>query len=120
MARQTKSETTLEIRRKSGERLRVIRDIWRLSQDEVAAVAKVTQPQWSKIEGGKRPFECEEAIEVAKFLGVTLDFIFRGLVVPEVDDAIALNVALTRPDLVEKPKVSAAVARERVEASARK
>ncbi|MBQ4557388.1 MAG: helix-turn-helix transcriptional regulator [Clostridia bacterium] len=56
-------------------RIRELREDRDLSQAEIAKVLKTTQQQYSKIETGKSDISGEKLILLAKFYGVTTDYI---------------------------------------------
>ena len=56
-------------------RIRDLREDRDLTQEEVANVIKTTQQQYSKIELGKSDIAGEKLILLAKFYGVSVDYI---------------------------------------------
>ncbi len=56
-------------------RIRELREDRDLSQSDIAKVLKTTQQQYSKIETGKSDINGEKLILLAKFYGVTTDYI---------------------------------------------
>lgn len=57
------------------QRLRDLREDKDLTQAEVAKVINTTYQYYSKYEAGVRPIPFERVIELAKFYGVSLDYI---------------------------------------------
>ena len=56
-------------------RIKDLREDNDLSQAEVAKIIKTTQQQYSKIELGKADINAEKLILLAKFYGVSTDYI---------------------------------------------
>lgn len=60
---------------KYGERLKILRERKELSQTEVANILKTSQSYYAQYERNARQMPFERAIELAKYYGVSLDYI---------------------------------------------
>lgn len=58
-----------------GERLKILRERKELSQTQVADFLKTTQSYYAQYERNARQMPFERAIELAKYYGVSLDYI---------------------------------------------
>jgi transcriptional regulator with XRE-family HTH domain len=71
--------TPQEVRQEIGARVRQVREISGMSQTELARTLATDQSKWSKYELGHRMPDPIEMIGFCEMLGVTLDYIYRGL-----------------------------------------
>lgn len=60
---------------KYGERLKILRERKELSQSQIAEYLQTTQSYYAQYERGARQIPFERAIELAKYYGVSLDYI---------------------------------------------
>lgn len=61
-----------------GKRLKALRKKNQLTQQAMADVLGITQPQWNQYETGKRQLTIEVAAIIATNHGVTLDWLYLG------------------------------------------
>ena len=61
-----------------GRRLRLLREMFDRSQEEIGEVCGVHQSNYSKIEKGKIGITPSQAMKLADFFRVDLDYIYRG------------------------------------------
>lgn len=58
-----------------GERLRILREKFGYTQSDIAEVLKTTQSYYAQYENNRRQMTLERAAELARFYGVSLDYI---------------------------------------------
>lgn len=58
-----------------GERLRILREKFGYTQTDVAKALNTTQSYYAQYENNHRPITLERAVELAKFYGISLDYI---------------------------------------------
>jgi transcriptional regulator with XRE-family HTH domain len=61
-----------------GRRLRLLREMFDCSQEKIGEVCGVHQSNYSKIEKGKIGITPSQAMKLADFYRVDLDYIYRG------------------------------------------
>ncbi|GAN79813.1 helix-turn-helix domain-containing protein [Acidocella aminolytica] len=77
-ARWTAVEET--VRKDIGQRIRQVRELAGITQLELSEILGTTQAKWSKYELGMNMPDPMSMIEFCAKFGVTLDYIYRGLV----------------------------------------
>lgn len=58
-----------------GERLKILRERQELSQQDVADILKTSQSYYGQYERGVREMPFDRVIELAKYYGVSIDYI---------------------------------------------
>ena len=58
-----------------GERLRILREKFGYTQSDIAKALKTTQSYYAQYENNRRQITLERAAELARFYGVSLDYI---------------------------------------------
>src|SRR5271157_4431723 len=84
-----------------GQRLRWVRDLAGLTQQEVAAESSA-QGGWSRFENGVRMIPIREALEFCSRFQVSMDYIYRGHLTG-VRPALAEQLLALHPELVRPP-----------------
>ena len=67
-----------------GKRLRLIREALKLSQAALCRLAEISPQAWNNAETGDNLLTIPSAVKLCRITGVTLDWIYRGQVRPEV------------------------------------
>lgn len=87
---------------KTGQRLRAIREIGNIKQEDLCARLGVDQSTYSKWEKGKRLPDVLVLTQFAARFMVSLDFLYRGIPSRIHPDVLAL-MREKHPDLVDEP-----------------
>lgn len=66
-------------RRMTGDRLRMSRIALGKTQAELARVLLISPQRWNNYERGARPIDIEFAVRLCERFGLTLDWLYRGV-----------------------------------------
>jgi transcriptional regulator with XRE-family HTH domain len=84
-----------------GERLRWARETAALSQTQAASLLGCDQSTWSQYERGHRLVSLQVALRASNEWGLTLDYLYRGLLDARVARDMAVRLAAAHPQLVK-------------------
>jgi transcriptional regulator with XRE-family HTH domain len=93
---------SLEMARRAGRRIRLIRELDGRSQKEVYEAVRVDQSTWSKWETGERMPDPVSIVRFCHLFRVSLDFIYLGDPARTNPVLVAL-IRASEPHLVEEP-----------------
>jgi transcriptional regulator with XRE-family HTH domain len=87
-----------------GQRLRWLREVVADNQSQAARLIGVDQSTFSGYEAGDRLLSIQAAMRACAIWGVTLDYLYRGLLDSRVRHDVAVRLAAAHPELVEAPE----------------